>query len=181
MKTKILNWFGLTTLTTYREMEDRATDYHKLISSLTSAIAEYEDKPKPQVEFLEFKKDEQSKYKFDKHLFDEWYSIYCRNQYQAYKIRQLTKHPHLLNAFMVEFGSFDWDSVSKYMEETNWFWNDKGRTPTLDELKDCVITLIPDGSFDYVGNALSSGGFKVTLYYDGECKPVCKIEFDKNK
>lgn len=180
MKIKILNWFGLTTLTTYREIEDRAKDYHKLISNLTSALAEYENKPTPSLEFTEFKKDKPSDEKF-KVLFDEWYSIYCRNQYQAYKIRQLTKHPHLLNAFMLEFSSFDWNSVSEYMEKTNWFWNDNDRIPTLAELKDCVITLIPDGSFDHVGNALSSGGFKVALYYDNDCNPVCKIEFKKEK
>ena len=71
MKTKILNWFGLTTLSTYREIEDRATDYHRLISDLTSAIAEYESKPKPDIEFSEYKKDKQSELRFDKHLFDE--------------------------------------------------------------------------------------------------------------
>ncbi len=179
MKMKILNWFGLTTLSNYREIEDRATDYHKLISDLTSAIAEYDYQPKPQVEYNDYKIDKPSKIGFDRELFNEWYSIYCRNQHQAYKIRLLTKHPHLLNAFMVEFGSFDWESISSYMKSIDWFWSDNKISPTIKELKDCVITLIPDGNFDYVGNGASSGGFTVSLYYNENDEAVCKIKFNK--
>ena len=179
MKTKILNWFGLTTLSTYREIEDRATDYHRLISDLTSAIAEYESKPKPDIEFSEYKKDKQSELRFDKHLFDEWYSIYCRNQYAAYKMRQLTKHPHLFMAFMNTFSSFKWESNVRQMKKENWTYQDRVEIPTVSELKDMVITLIPDNDFDYIGNAWSSGGFKVSLYYDEYNNPVCKIEFNK--
>jgi hypothetical protein len=179
MKIKILNWFGLTTLSNYREIEDRATDYHKLISDLTLAIAEYDNQPKPEVEYIDYKIDKKSKVGFDRELFNKWYSIYCRNQHQAYKIRLLTKHPHLLNAFMVEFGSVDWESVSSYMKSVNWFWSDNKTSPTIKELKDCVITLIPENNFDWVGNGISSGGFKVSLYYNENGEAVCKIEFNK--
>lgn len=178
MKHKILNALGLTTLSNYREIEDRAKDYHKLISNLTLAISEYDSLPTPEVEFKDYKSDEHGNF-FNKKLFNEWYSIYRRNQYQAYKLRQLTKHPHLLNAFMNEFGSFDWESIRSYMEENEWFWKDKSVSPTIEEMKDCVITLIPESNFDYIGNALSSGGFKVTLYYDENGKAICKIEFEK--
>ena len=177
MRHKFLNWFGLTTLTTYREIEDRAKDYHKLIVDLTAAIAEYETKPKADVEYRDYKPNEHGS-SFNKKLFDEWYSIYCRHQYEAYKLRQLSKHPHLLNAFMNEFGSFDWESVRLYMEETSWFWSDNTEAPTIEEMKDCVITLIPENNFDTIGNAVSSGGFKVTLYYE-DCNSICKIEFNK--
>jgi hypothetical protein len=178
MRHKFLNWFGLTTLTTYREMEDRAKDYHKLISDLTAAIAEYESKPKSTVEYKDYKPYEHGS-SFNKKLFDEWYSIYCKNQYQAYKLRQLSKHPHLLNAFMNEFGSFDWESIHLHMEENNWFWHDNSVSPTIEEMKDCVITLIPENRFDTIGNAVSSGGFTVSLYYDENCNSICKIEFKK--
>jgi len=178
MKHKFLNWFGLTTLTTYREMEDRAKDYHKLISDLTAAIAEYEGKPKADVEYLDYKPNEHGS-SFNKKLFDEWYSIYCKNQYQGYKLRQLSKHPHLLNAFMNEFGSFDWESIILHMEENNWFWSDNSVAPTIEELKDCVITLIPENRFDTIGNAVSSGGFTVSLYYGEDCNSICKIKFNK--
>ena len=80
---------------------------------------------------------------------------------------------------MNEFGSFDWESIRLYMEENEWFWKDKSVSPTIEEMKDCVITLIPESNFDYIGNAISSGGFKVTLYYDENGKAICKIEFEK--
>ena len=57
MKIKVLNWLGLTTLLNYLEIEDRAKEYHKLISDLTLAISEYEDKPKPTIEYSDYKKD----------------------------------------------------------------------------------------------------------------------------
>lgn len=176
MKTKILNWFGLTTLTTYREIEDRAKEYHKLISDLTLAISEYEAKPKPVVDYLDYNSNG-----YTKESFDKWYDIYCRNQYESFKIRQLSKHPHLLKAFMTEFGNFDWESIADYMKKVNWFWSDNKVSPTVSQLQGCVITLILEDNFDYIGNACSSGGFKVTLYYDEYTNPVCKIEFDKSK
>jgi hypothetical protein len=79
---------------------------------------------------------------------------------------------------MNEFGSFDWESVRLYMEETSWFWSDNMEAPTIEEMKDCVITLVPESNFDSIGNAVSSGGFKVTLYYE-DCNSICKIEFNK--
>lgn len=179
MKHKILNALGLTTLSNYREIEDRAKDYQKLISNLTLAIAEYETKPTPEIEFKDYKSDEHGN-RFNKKLFDEWYSMYCRNQYGAYKLRQLTKHPHLLYAFMNEFGSFDWESIRSYMEENDWFWKDNSASPTIEEMKDCVITLIPESNFDCIGNAVSSGGFIVKLYYDESGKSICNINFNKN-
>lgn len=179
MKIKFLNWFGLTTLSTYREIEDRAKDYHKLICDLTIGIAEYESKLKPEVEFVDYKSDERDGSEFNKKLFDEWYSIYCKNQYQAYKIRQLIKHPHLLNAFMNEFSSFNWSDIYLYMEENKWFWDDGDKIPTIEELKDCVITLIPENDFNYIGNNSSNAGFKVILYYNVDGEAICKIEFKK--
>jgi hypothetical protein len=65
------------------------------------------------------------------------------------------------------------------MKSVNWFWSDNKISPTIKELKDCVITLIPENNFDWVGNGVSSGGFKVTLYYNENGEAVCKIEFNK--
>jgi hypothetical protein len=180
MKKKLLNWFWLTTLATLKEVENRNKEYQKLISDLTTAISQYEEKPEPSVEFSDYKPEEKRTGFFNKELFDEWYSIYCRNQYQAFQLRQLSKHPHLLNAFMMEFSSFDWESVRSYMEETNWYWGNKLVSPTINELKDCVITLIHSGDFDKVGSGWSSGGFTVELYYEN-CEAICKIKFDKEK
>ena len=179
MKIKVLNWLGLTTLLNYLEIEDRAKEYHKLISDLTLAISEYEDKPKPTIEYSDYKKDKHSEIGFDVQLWDEWYSKHCRNQYVAYKMRQLTKNPHLFMAFMNEFGSFDWESPYSYMKSVDWFWSRKSESPTIEELKDCVITLIPDGDFNHVDNGLSSGGFTVSLYYNENSEAVCKIKFNK--
>ena len=65
------------------------------------------------------------------------------------------------------------------MKSVDWFWSKKFESPTIEELKDCVITLIPDDNFDYVGNGVSSGGFTVSLYYNENGEAVCKIKFNK--
>jgi hypothetical protein len=178
MKLNILRAFGLAKISTLNEVEKRNREYLKLISDLTKAVAEYEKMPEPTVEFKNYKPELNVDGVFNQDLFDEWYSLYRRNQYEAFKMIKLCKHPHLLNAFMNEFGSFDWESVRSYMEETNWFWSKNLTSPTIEQLKDCVITLIPEDNFDWVGNAISSAGFTVELYYN-ECEPVCKISFDK--
>jgi hypothetical protein len=184
MKMKFLSWFNLTTLSNYSEIEERAKDYKKLISTLSLAVSEltlalehYESKPKPEVEFKDFKNDVYGE-RYSAEKFDEWYSIYQRNQYAAYKIRLLSNHPHLLIAFLNEFSSFDWEKVRSHMHKTKWFWGRKKESPTIDELKDCVITLIPENDFDNQLNAISSGGFTVSLYYDENKNAVCKINFE---
>jgi hypothetical protein len=179
MKKKILNWLGLTTLVEFNELNNRTNEYMKLVSDLTKAINQYEELAPPTLKYEDYK-PEQHGIGFNKELFDEWYSIYRRNQHQAHKLRKLSKHPHLLNAFMVEFGNFDWVSVRDYMEEVNWFWGNKLESPRIEDLMNCTIELIPDNNFDFVGNAMSSGGFTVALYYDN-CEAVCKITFNKKK
>jgi hypothetical protein len=180
MRLNILRAFGLAKISALNEVEKRNREYLKLISDLTKVVAEYETMPEPTVEFKNYKPELNVDGVFNQDLFDEWYSLYRRNQYEAFKMIKLCKHPHLLNAFMNEFGSFYWESVSSYMEETNWFWSKNLTSPTIEQLKDFVITLIPEGNFDYVGNAMSSGGFTVELYYE-ECKSICKITFNRNK
>ena len=179
---KILKWFGLTTLSSlndienkFNEVDTRNKEYQKLISDLTKVISEYDEIPKPSVEYADYKKDERNN-RYNKEIFYEWYSIYLSNQYAAFKLRRLSKHPHLLKAFMVAIGTFNWESVRLHMEETKWCWNDKTVSPTIDELIDCVITLIPENGFDSP-NGVSSGGFTVKLYYENE-KPICNITFN---
>lgn len=179
MKKKLLKWFGLTTLNEFNELNNRTNEYMKLVSDLTKAINEYEELAPPTLKYSDYKPEEHGT-SFNNKLFDEWYSIYRRNQYKAHKLRKLSKHPHLLNAFMVEFGNFDWISIRDYMNEVNWFWGEKLESPGITDLMSCVIELIPDDGFDYVGNAMSSGGFTVELYYDN-CESICKITFDKVK
>ena len=186
MKNKILSWFGLTTLARLNAVETRNNEYLKLMSDLTKALAayeKYENKPEPEVEFINYRNPEkQTKTSgFDNELFAEWYDIYCRNQYQAYKIRKLTRHPHLLVAFLNEFSSFDWESVRKYMEEVNWGYGELQVVPTVERLKDCVITLLPDDESHYLySGEIASGGFYVDVYYEEDtCKAVCTIKFKK--
>lgn len=112
-------------------------------------------------------------------VFNSWYNTFRRNEYQAFKIRSLSMHPDLLNAFLLQFSSFDYEDVRKYMEEVNWFWNDGEKTPTIEELKDCVINLIPLIGYENENCGVMSGGFTVKLCYKNN-KAFCEILFDKN-
>lgn len=114
-------------------------------------------------------------------LHDEYYDKYCRCQYQAFMLRSLSLEPYMLNAFMMKFSQVDWQKIAEVMKDSNWCWNDKDRTPTIDEIKDRVITLLPLRDYDSVDNGRSSGGFDVTLYYNENKEPVFDIIFDGHK
>ncbi len=137
---------------------------------------------KPEMTYQEYRKSIGSNDSISTHLgkqnWNDYYNKYHRDQHIAFKIRSLTKHPHLLVAFLNEFSSFDWVDVMNYMKSVNWMWSDNECTPTIKELKDCVITLIPEDDYDNINNCIMSGGFEVFLYYLNG-KSVCNIKFNK--
>lgn len=179
MKNKILKFFGLITLTEYNLKVNIEKKLNDTLADLAQAQIDMWAQEKPAMTYQEYLKSIGTDYYTaakTKDIWNDYYSKYHRDQYEAFKIRNLTKHPHLLNAFLNEFGSFDWVKVRDYMKSANWTWNDHDRTPSVEELKDCVIALIPADDYDNTNNCVMSGGFYVSLYYlDG--KPVCKIEF----
>lgn len=111
--------------------------------------------------------------------FREYYKKYHTCEYQANRIRNLSMHPKLLNAFLMELTKFDFQEIATYMSEVSWTWNDNDRTPTIEELKDCVITLLPMDDYENKENAFSSGGFTVNLFYKNNGDGFCKITFNK--
>ena len=186
----ILNFFGLTTLKNQTNELQKLTDLNtSLKSELDNSKLEYDKlfdfklKEKDIIDFETFCSNnniDQLKISGSKkwsEIFYLYYAKYRRNEYQAYKIRTLCQEPDLLNAFLLEFSSFNWQEVEQYMKSVNWHWKDNDRTPTIDELKDCVITLL---TTDYISDgACSSGGFYLYLYYK-EKLPICKIFFKKD-
>lgn len=192
----ILNFFGLTTL------KNQAAELKKVIDSTATELAEKElvykklveeelcykklfDWKLKQNEILSFEdyctNNGIDRSRLDKNwndTFHSYYDKYNRKPYQSYKIINLCKHPDLLNSFLLSFSSFDWEKIEKYMASVNWCWSDKKTTPTISDLKDCVITLIPTDGFEEENNTISTGGFSVNLHYkDGEA--ICKITFEK--
>ena len=179
LKNRILNFFNLISLTEYNLKVDTEKKLNDSLAALTQAQINMWAQEKPKMTYDEYLKSIGTDYftaAKTKDVWNNYYNKYHRDQYQAFKIRNLTKHPHLLHAFLNEFGSFDWVKVRDYMKSVNWTWSDHDLTPTIEELKDCVIGLIPCDNYDNTENDLMSGGFYVSLYYL-EGKPVCKIEF----
>jgi len=180
---KILEIFGLTTLKKYDEKVDELVlaiaRQNIAETKLNNVFAEN----KPTVEFATYRK-ELGRKEFDREFWDvDWYAYYDkyhRDEYEAYKIRNLSKHPHLLNAFLCEFGSYDWNRVEAYMKKVDWKWSDKSHTPTVEELKDAVITLIPFDGYESNKNMVQSGGFSLSLFYKEDGSPYCKIDFAFN-
>jgi hypothetical protein len=109
--------------------------------------------------------------------WDEQYEPY----YMAWYIRNISQYPKVLQSLLHAISKFDWDDIVKYMAETNWFWNDRKRSPKKEELVDCVVSLLHScvhtdfGDFDgknYRG--VESGGFKVSIKNEEVI-----IDFDK--
>jgi hypothetical protein len=184
----ILNFLGLTTL------KNQAAELKKVIDSNATTITELTEKELAYKKLFDWELKEKDLIDFKtyclnnnidqlkldngkwKEVFDLYYATCRMHEYQAYKIMTLCKEPDLLNAFLLEFSSFNWVEVEQYMKSVNWYWKDNKRTPTIDELKDCVITLL---NTDYVSDgACMSGGFHLYLYYKDKL-PICKILFEK--
>lgn len=180
---KLLSFFGLSlkkdlelTLKENLELKNSILEKDKILNSLESF-----DDFVPEISFDEYEKKNGGKTSllFDSKLFSEFYDAYHRNQRQAYLIRKLAhKDYKMLHVFLMEFSSFDWNSVEKYMKEVGWTWRDSKETPTVEMLKNAVIELI---NFNFSeGSCIASGGFYLSLFYKSDGEPCCKIEFKKN-
>lgn len=194
----ILNKIGLTTLKYQAETYNYLLDIEKrLVIEKNQSIDNFKeielkynklfnwDLFVPELTFNEYKiligKENAKLGKEWSELHDKYYLKYHRNQYQSFKLRSLSLEPNMLNVFMLKFSSINWDKIAKMMKESNWHWHDNDKSPTIDELKDCVITLIPLNRYDYIGNATSSGGFQVELYYNINKEPICNIIWNNDK
>lgn len=180
---KILSFLGLSTRSTELNLLSQIDNLKKEKESLDLILAKQEDCGLfvPEMTYQEYiiGKETQKNGFFDSKLHSAYYDVYHQNQHEAFKVRKLCKEPHLLHAFLLEFSSFDWESVRAYMAEVNWTWGrTHGVTPTIEQLKECVITLIPEDGYEHLTNKHSSGGFEVSLFYKGN-EAICKIWFDK--
>lgn len=191
----ILNKIGLTTLKSQAETVNYLLDIEKRLDSENKEKDETIHELKlnynklfnwdlfvPELSFKEYQilvgKEKLPLGKEWSELHNEYYDKYCRSQYQAFILRSLSLEPYMLTAFILKFSHVNWQKIADIMKESNWCWSSKDRTPTIDELKDCVITLIPLNSYNSVGNSISSGGFEVSLYYNENKEPICNITFD---
>lgn len=181
---KILKYFGLSLKSDYdslikvnKQLENEIREKDEVLNSLETF-----ENFKPEVSYNNYVEQHnnggKNKYCFNSKLFQEFYDKYHRKQHQAFIIKKLAhKDPNMLNVFLMEFSNFDWESVHNYMKEVGWKWRHQENSPTIEELKNCVITLI---NFDFKPNSgMESGGFKVNLGYKEGDIPFCKIEFDK--
>lgn len=144
------------------------------IEKIRQEIADGDDFKKfvPSKGYNEVYPDDKSHYHWN-----EYWRDYYRDYHIAYKLRILSKKaPVLLNAFLNAFSSYDWEKTRAYMESVNWTWHDSKTSPTIEDLKYCVISLLPENDFTYTDSGISSGGFEVILGY-GEDKAVCEIKF----
>ena len=196
-KLPILNFFGLTTLKDQADTVNHLLQIERELDEKRKAAEEelYRLKQKDNnlfnwdiisgkiISYEDYKNENNIlPGRFDNVIWRHYYDKTHRNPHQAYKMRLLTLNPDMLNAFMTAFAAFNWQEVADYMERTNWFWSDRKRSPTVQELQDCVITLLPNNIEELKDHTKesgwSSGGFEVCLFYKDN-KATCKIKFDK--
>jgi hypothetical protein len=187
MLEKILNFFGLTTLKRFNNMYETMrgnVDHYKLEKlewfNRYRKLFNWELN-KPEIDFQEYEKKVGRKkegWGFDNELFSEWYDKHRRDEYMAFKVRQLCQHPHLLKVFMLAFSNFDWKSAQEHMVKLDWHWKGGGkdRVPSIDEVKMHIFTLISTDHLDRDGG-VSSGGYELALWNDEEKGDSCRITF----
>jgi hypothetical protein len=172
---KIINFFKSLRSKAVKDLELLTIEYDKLFNH---------DLFKPEIEFTEYLKSlgkENLKISTEWNmLHDEYYNKYYKCQYQANRLRILSLEPKLLTAFLNEFSSIDYQKIHDYMVNVNWTYKSRDKLPTIDELKDTIISLIPTKDYYSENNEISTGGFSVNLYYDKDKNPVCKIIFSYN-
>lgn len=184
MLKKILEYFGYK-LIKFTEFDELKNECKRLEKKLDKCTQDYEDlfdfkSFKPEHTFEEFCEINNLD---GKRARSEVWSKYWTAEYRAneiaFALRNISRHPELLQCFLVEFAKFDWAKIHKFMKDTNWCYSGHKETPTIEELQYTTITLIPEDNFNSSENTISSGGFEVTLCYIDD-KPFCKIHFKES-
>lgn len=85
--------------------------------------------------------------------------------YECYLVpkERLQNKSELIEELIAEF---DWPKVRKVMEGLDWKWADNDRTPTIEEMKECVRGLYSSISNRVENNEYcfcATGGFKLTF------------------
>ena len=83
---------------------------------------------------------------------------------------------------------FDFENVENYMKAVNWTWQNRKTTPSIKNLKSCVLSLIggmfEDDEFKYNPSTSSTGGFSVSIFLVNNKPYKIVVEFqmkDGNK
>lgn len=142
------------------------------------------DEPKPRLSYDEWcKLNNKPKGLYSTFYWNEYWEEILANEYLQHRLVNIAnnsvKHcdniedtPKLLTGLLYAITNVDFDKISTFMTEHNWYWNDNKSIPTRVEMIRNIVSLTP---------GYSSGGFKVE--YDANL-PVDKcvtIIFDYNK
>ncbi len=134
----------------------------------------------PEVDYKEYAIQVNGKAVYHSETWRTWYDKYQRNPHSSYIIRNLSRYPEHLMAFLTKFGSFNWEEIEDYMKKVNWCWSDRKTTPTIFELQTCVISLIDTKRIENEGLSwASSGGFEVVIRKNDNGEIYSEISFDK--
>lgn len=157
----------------------------QLETSLVVALREHQDafsppKLKPEISFREFEETHGMTVE-GRTSWNAYWKKYYEPYYQAYYLRVLSRHPQLVQPFLISFSEFDWKGTADYMKSVNWQWSDNAISPTISDLQDCVLSLLESILTDFdpaEPSTCESGGFKVTISVENE-EWRAKIDFDK--
>jgi hypothetical protein len=143
------------------------------LENTTEEIKRWFDKPKIEPTRKRYKDEIWGDY------WDEQYEPY----YIAWYIRTISQHPKILQSLLHAISNYDWDDIVKFMNDVDWRWNDRKRSPNKEEMVDCVISLLhscvhrDSGLSNFDGKnhgGVESGGFKVSIKNEEVI-----IDFDK--
>lgn len=112
-------------------------------------------------------------------VWDDYWQEHYEPFYNAWYLRSISLYPEILKSLLFQIATYDWDYIVNYMKKTDWFWDDRKRTPNKEDLILTVISLTHSCiDYDFDGEnhgGVETGGFKVLI----KNKKVV-ISFDKS-
>lgn len=176
MLQKILKFFGLTTLKNLKIEQDKnqlLIEENQQLKQQYNNLFDF-DCFKPKITYAQYCNELNTNPQLNKKLWNDYWDLYYKDNETAFKLRKLSLEPKLLSEFLYKFSNFHWSQVYVIMKNMNWKWRDSENTPTISELKDCVISLIDTSDYTLNGY-VESGGFKVKVCYDENQQPIYNI------
>jgi len=129
-------------------------------------------------------KDYQEKYT-DKDRNENWHNYWETYLEPLYEIEywKLIDKVNIRDLLEDIIERFDFETVENHMKSVNWTWQDRKTTPTIKNLKSCVLSLIggicEKSTFTYNPSTSSTGGFYVSLFLINNKPYKIKVEFKK--
>jgi hypothetical protein len=136
------------------------------------------DKPKPYISYNDWYRNKYHEKSTNTQAWNEYWDEVLKDEYFAWYIRKISRHPKFLVNLITEIQKFDFVKVSDYMKSVNWTWHDSKETPTTERMIDCIFTLAENLNTQNDKEGCESGGFCVKRMTDDKAMITFTFSYD---